>query len=255
MPARAAFQLVRNTILAAEMTALFVAVPLLFYFRVFPKQFNPLLLLFVTVVVIWLLLRRDPEFDKQRLWNLGAVQGEWKFVLARTSAVCVLIGLGVWLFLPEHLFILIRRTPWMWLALMVLYPFLSVYPQEVFFRAFFFHRYSGLIGRGAGAVLAGATLFGFVHIVFGNWISVLLSGAGGVLFARTYLTSGSLALASIEHALYGNFIFTIGLGRILLSRRTAVVGDVRQQWCCDRSRTVAARNRSRDRAAAVRQET
>ena len=41
---------------------------------------------------------------------------------------------------------------------------------------------------------------------------MLLSGVGGVLFARTYLTSGSLAMAALEHALYGNFIFTIGLG-------------------------------------------
>ena len=198
--------------LAAEMAALFVALPLLFYFRVFPRPFNPLLLLLFAVIVIWLWLRRDRAFDKRRLWNLGAVRAEWKFVLARTSALCALIGLGVFLFLPDHLFLLVRRTPAMWLALMVLYPILSVYPQEVFFRAFFFHRYQGLIGRGAGAIVAGAALFGFVHIVFGNWISIALSSAGGLLFARTYLTSGSLALASLEHALYGDFIFTIGLG-------------------------------------------
>ncbi len=194
------------------MAALFVAPPLLFYFRVFPRQFNPLLLLFVTVAIIWLMLRRDPAFDRERLWNLGAVQSQWKFVLARALAPCTLIGIGVWLFLPGRLFILVRRAPWMWLALMALYPFLSVYPQEVFFRAFFFHRYRRLIGRGAGAIVAGAVLFGFVHIVFGNWISVLLSSAGGLLFARTYLSSGSLALASLEHAIYGDFIFTIGLG-------------------------------------------
>ncbi|MDR3719343.1 MAG: CPBP family intramembrane metalloprotease [Bryobacteraceae bacterium] len=198
--------------LAAEMAALFVAIPLLFYFRVIPRQFNPLLLLYVTVVALWLILRRDPTFDRHMLWNMGAVRAEWKFVLARASVFCALIGLGVWLFLPDHLFILVRRTPAVWLILMVLYPFFSVYPQEVFFRAFFFHRYQSLLGRGVGAIMSGAALFGFVHIVFGNWISVLLSGAGGLLFARTYLTSGSLALASIEHALYGNFIFTIGLG-------------------------------------------
>lgn len=194
------------------MAALFVVIPLLFYFRVIPKQFNPLLLLFLTVAVVWRFLRRDPEFDRRRLWNIDAVHAEWKFVLARTVMLCGLIGLGVWLYLPDRLFIFVRRTPLVWLALMVLYPFLSVYPQEVFFRAFFFHRYRRLMGQGTGAIVAGAVLFGFVHIVFGNWISVLLSSAGGLLFARTYLTSGSLALASIEHALYGNFIFTIGLG-------------------------------------------
>ena len=95
---------------------------------------------------------------------------------------------------------------------MVLYPLLSVYPQELFFRAFFFHRYRRLFGQGMATVVASALLFGFVHIVFGNWISILLSSVGGMLFARTYFHSGSLALTCIEHALYGNFIFTIGLG-------------------------------------------
>ncbi len=194
------------------MAALYVVIPLLFYFRVIPQQFNPLLLLFLTVAVVWRFLRHDPTFDRQQLWNLGPVRTEWKFVLARTAVMCGLIGAGVWLYLPANLFVLVRRAPLAWLAVMVLYPILSVYPQEVFFRAFFFHRYRRLMGQGTGAIIAGAMLFGFVHIVFGNWVSVLLSSAGGLLFARTYLTSGSLALASIEHALYGNFIFTIGLG-------------------------------------------
>jgi hypothetical protein len=198
------------------MAALFVAIPLLFFYRVIPKRFNPLLLLIVAVVGFWFLLRRDPAFETSRLWNLDAVRSEWKFILARTAIFCALIGMGVWLFLPDHLFILVRRAPATWLAAMAFYPLLSVYPQEVFFRAFFFHRYQRLMGQGAGAIVAGSVLFGFVHIVFGNWISVLLSGAGGLLFARTYLSSGSLALASIEHALYGNFIFTIGLGEFFL---------------------------------------
>lgn len=198
------------------MATLFVVVPLLFYFRVIPKQFNPLFLLYVTMVVFLLILRHDPTFDKQKLWNFAAVRAEWRFLLARIAIGCTLLGLGVWRFLPDHMFILVRHSPVLWLGLMVLYPFLSVYPQEVFFRAFFFHRYRRLLGQGTGAIVAGAALFGFVHIVFGNWISIVLSGAGGVLFARTYLTSGSLALASIEHALYGNFIFTIGLGEFFL---------------------------------------
>ncbi len=194
------------------MAALFVVVPLLFYLRVIPRQFNPLALLLLVIGLVWRFLRRDPAFDTQRLWNLPAVYSGWKLLLVRTAGLCALIGAGVWLFLPDHLFVLVRRTPVAWIAVMVLYPLLSVYPQEVFYRAFFFHRYRGLIGQGSGAVLAGAGLFAFVHIVFGNWISVLLSGVGGVLFARTYLTSGSLAMAALEHALYGNFIFTIGLG-------------------------------------------
>jgi len=60
--------------------------------------------------------------------------------------------------------------------------------------------------------LASALAFGFVHIIFGNWISVGLSAVGGVLFAITYLQTGSLLAACVEHAIFGDFIFTIGLG-------------------------------------------
>lgn len=198
------------SLLAAELAALFVVIPLLFYYRVLPNQPIPFLLL--TVLVIYLFLRRDPSFDRRHLWKIAGVRTGLKPVLIRAAVLCALIGLGVWLFMPERLFSFVRRAPLFWAVIMVLYPLVSVYPQEVFFRAFFFHRYRQLFGQGVATVMASAVLFGFVHIVFGHWISILLSGAGGYLFARTYFHSGSLALACIEHALYGNFIFTIGLG-------------------------------------------
>jgi membrane protease YdiL (CAAX protease family) len=197
-------------LLAAEMTALFVVIPLLFYYRVLPNVPLPFLLL--TVVVVYLFLRRDPTFDRRHLWKFSGVRNGLKPILIRAAVLCTLLGLGVWLFMPDRLFSFVRRAPVFWAVIMVLYPLLSVYPQEVLFRAFFFHRYRQLFGQGVITVVASAVLFGFVHIVFGRWISVLLSGAGGFLFASTYFHSGSLALACIEHAVYGNFIFTIGLG-------------------------------------------
>ena len=62
-------------------------------------------------------------------------------------------------------------------------------------------------------IAASAITFGFVHIVFGNWLAVLLSAIGGVLFSTTYLRTASLAVVCLEHALFGDFLFTIGLGR------------------------------------------
>jgi hypothetical protein len=35
---------------------------------------------------------------------------------------------------------------------------------------------------------------------------------GGVLFSKTWEDTGSLFLVSLEHALYGCWIFTLGLG-------------------------------------------
>jgi uncharacterized protein len=50
-------------------------------------------------------------------------------------------------------------------------------------------------------------------VIFGNWIAVALCAIGGLLFAFTYQNSGSLLLTCIDHALFGNFLFTIGLGQ------------------------------------------
>jgi len=53
-----------------------------------------------------------------------------------------------------------------------------------------------------------------VHLIFGNLVPVILTVAGGYLFARTYLATRSLFCVCVEHALYGCFIFTIGLGHL-----------------------------------------
>jgi membrane protease YdiL (CAAX protease family) len=90
---------------------------------------------------------------------------------------------------------------------------LSVFPQEILFRAFLFERYGPILHGDFAKAAASAIAFGFAHIVFGNWISVVLSAAGGALFAITYLKTGSLLAACLEHAIFGDFIFTIGLGQ------------------------------------------
>ena len=129
---------------------MFVVIPLLFYYRVLPNYPLPFLVLCVTV--IYLFLRRDASFDRRHLWKLAGVRTGLKLVLIRAAVLCTVIGVGVWLFMPERLFSLVRRAPLLWASVMVLYPLLSVYPQELFFRAFFFHRYRRLFGQGVATV-------------------------------------------------------------------------------------------------------
>jgi len=124
-----------------------------------------------------------------------------------------LLGGAVWVAVPETLFSLVLTRPGLWLLVMIFYPVLSVYPQELIYRAYFFHRFKPLFGDGLGMIAASAVLFGFVHIIFGNWISIALTAIGGILFGATYRKSNSLLLTCVEHALFGDFIFTIGIGR------------------------------------------
>jgi len=58
-----------------------------------------------------------------------------------------------------------------------------------------------------------AALFSFSHIIFRNWLAIVLTFAGGLMFAWTYRKSKSLMVVFIEHMLYGNFIFTVGIGQ------------------------------------------
>jgi membrane protease YdiL (CAAX protease family) len=60
--------------------------------------------------------------------------------------------------------------------------------------------------------MTSALAFGYAHIVLHNWPSVLLSTIGGVLFASSYRRSQSTLLVAVEHAIYGCFVFSVGLG-------------------------------------------
>lgn len=168
-------------------------------------------LLLVTAGCLVVLLR-DPSFDRRQLWNAHALRAHAR----RVVSAFVLGAIGIAMFTaflsPDQLFALVRRSPALWLAIMVLYPLFSVYPQELIYRTFLFHRYRDVFNRAWMRIAASALAFGYMHIVFRNPIAVALTLIGGAVFALTYERSRSTLLVSLEHALYGCFIFTIGLG-------------------------------------------
>jgi len=102
---------------------------------------------------------------------------------------------------------------------------LSVYPQGLLYRAFFFERYASLFPGKWVMVLASALAFAFLHIIFRNWLAVGLTFLGGLLFAMRYAETGSLATSSFEHALYGCWLFTVGLGQYFYHGAVASAGS------------------------------
>lgn len=203
--------MLRTLLLVLECAFLFVGLPLLIKYRLIPNF--PIPYLIATGLVIFFLLKHDPSFDSARLLGWGNYRPFLARILIRDALGLALLGLTVRVFAPELLFSFIKRRPWLWAAIMVLYPLVSVYPQELLYRSFFFHRYQALFGSGWILLLASALAFGFVHIIFGNWLSVVLCVIGGFLFSYTYQQSGSLLLTCLDHSIFGNFIFTIGLGQ------------------------------------------
>ena len=136
----------------------------------------------------------------------------WARILLRWAAGVGLLTGALALWRPDQLFILPRVRPALWLAIVLLYPWFSVLPQTIVYRGFFYHRYLPLFPSPVLADAVAAVLFSFGHIVFHNVWAVLWTLPAGWLFARTSRQTGSVALSALEHALYGDAIFTIGWG-------------------------------------------
>ncbi|GAB3855771.1 type II CAAX prenyl endopeptidase Rce1 family protein [Dactylosporangium cerinum] len=173
---------------------------------------GPIPVLVVLAVAAAVYLRRQDTFDRRDLWRPEALRGAWRpALLLWCGTAAAMTGLIAWL-APDRLFELPRERPLLWAAIAVFYPLLSVYPQELLFRAYLLHRYAPLFPGPRSAALAGAAAFGFAHVIFGNVLAVALTLAGGWLFSRRYQRTRSLFVASVEHAAYGLLIFTVGLG-------------------------------------------
>lgn len=157
----------------------------------------------------------DRTFERRVLWNRAGAGRGMRHVLFRFAAGALLLTAGTYFFEKKLFFSMPRERPGLWIAVLVLYPVWSVYPQEVIFRAYFVQRYGPALrrlGGDAAVVAVGAAAFGWAHVIFGTTLAVVLSGIGGILFMTTFLRTRSTAAAAIEHALFGDLLFTVGLG-------------------------------------------
>ena len=197
--------------LAIEFAVVFFGLVTLYSMFFRGTSLIPVLLVLGAAAVVYLV--RSPSFDRRSLWRAGALPGQLRPMLVLWLLTAVGCAVVVAVTTPDLLLSLPREEPGLWALVVVAYPLASVYPQELLFRAFLFHRYRPVFGEGVAMVAASAAAFGFVHIAFGNWVAVVLSAAGGVIFANRYRRSRSLLSASVEHSLYGLLMFTIGLGQ------------------------------------------
>jgi uncharacterized protein len=222
MAARAILKSMSRGELIIEFLLLFVAAPLAYRFS--PVRIPAIPLLWIVSVYGWWQLMRDPHFERAQLWNAGQLPGHLAPILMTFAVAAVVIWLSVRRFAPEREWRFVRRNPAFWAAVMVAYPVLSVYPQGVLYRAFFFERYQVLFPGRWAMIVASAMAFAFLHIIFRNRLAVGLTFAGGLLFAFRYAQTGSLATSCFEHALYGCWLFTVGLGEYFYHGTIAAVG-------------------------------
>lgn len=197
--------------LIIEFTLLFIVIPLIFYFEWVNIPKIPSLV-FLTLFALVVLLR-DRTFDRAKLRNIQTGRSFFLTILKRFALVSIVLTIYTYLFFPDLFFVFPKTRPLIWIIVMIFYPLLSALPQELVYRSFLFQRYKILFPRDTVMIIVSSVAFSFLHIMYDNFHAIMLSLLGGLLFTLTYYKSKSLFWVSVEHALYGCFVFTVGLGR------------------------------------------
>jgi membrane protease YdiL (CAAX protease family) len=194
-----------------EFLLLFVAIPTSLAFDILPQ----VKFAFVVLGVIYVVYRSIQErlLTKQHL--LGNIKGNIPNGLwYRVMAYIPLSTIIAWYFIPDSLFELVIQTPLLWIGIVIVYSTTSVYLQEFVYRTFFFARYGNLFPSKV-ILLINGLVFGLAHLMFKNYYVLFLTFLGGLIFASTFLKTKSLLVTSIEHAIYGCWLLTLGIGKDL----------------------------------------
>jgi len=207
----------RRLYLWLEFALLFLGLPVLLYTQrhALEEWLMPIMIGLAAGCTISLL--RDGSFKRRQLWSRDAFRQHLRRTLWWFVPGALVVGGAFALLRPDLLLTFPRFYPEVWLALLITYPLLSVYPQEIIFRAFFFHRYHVLFPSRWGKVTASGLTFGFAHIIFANWVAPVMTAIMGVQFALTYARTESVLQVTVEHVLWGLYAFTVGLGWFVYS--------------------------------------
>jgi len=202
-----------------EFTLFYIGLPVLLWATSVQTMLLPIL--WLGAVFAWTMLRYGRDNHPPRAGEPTVkMHHELAVILLRFIAVAFGLTLALYFYHPEWLFWLPRKSLGFWGLIIVAYPLLSVLPQAMIYRLLFERRYAKCFSTPGLSLLVGTLVFCLAHLPFNNFWALLFTLPGGVLFLRTYRLTGSLGLSTLEHALYGDLLFTIGWGACLASAGT-----------------------------------
>lgn len=195
-----------------ELVILFVFVPISLLFN-YSFKIKFLLILLGFIYVIFVLIK----IEKEKLLINKSFKNKvfWKNVLVKFLIVTVITTAFVLFYNRDLLFNVPLNNPKLWLIILFIYSVFSVYPQELIYRTFFFKRFQGFFKSQILIIISNAILFSLAHIFFRNVLVLVITFLGGLIFATTFINTQSTFLVSVEHAIYGCWLFTVGMGDML----------------------------------------
>ena len=183
----------------------------------FVFSFSPIIKLTIGLFsfsyIIYILIKVEKikfRIQKNINWNFF-----WLSTIIKFLFIIIATTTFVYFTDKTNLFTVVLNKPILWIAILIFYTLFSVYPQELIYRTFFFKRYQSLFKNEHIFILLNALIFSLAHLLFKNTLVIFLTFLGGLLFAITYNKTKSTLLVSIEHAIYGSWLFTVGMGNML----------------------------------------
>nr|WP_321224462.1 CPBP family glutamic-type intramembrane protease [uncultured Psychroserpens sp.] len=195
-----------------ELFVIFILVPISFAIE-YPVWIKMVIGILGFLYILYVLLRIHKNKFKIAPHLNWKMFFKWTFF--QLILIAILTTIYMWLVDKPNLYVVVLNKPLLWLMILFFYSFFSVYPQELIYRTFFFQRYQGLFKNKTLFILLNAMLFSLAHLFFKNGLVMILTFIGGILFALTYKKTKSTLLVSIEHAIYGCWLFTVGMGEML----------------------------------------
>ncbi len=170
------------------------------------------IIIFLTLYLVSILSLVILYFDKTFLFTSLKKKIDWKFVII-FSVIFFFLGFFYLLLVDKNLLFIFPKTNFkLWLIVIFIYPFLSVVPQEIVYRVFFFQRYFSNINRFYFPVFLNLVVFAYGHLVFSNMHAIIITAIVSPIFTYAYLKKSFLTCV-ILHTLGGQIIFTLGLGK------------------------------------------
>lgn len=195
-----------------EFFIIFICVPIGFVLN-YPMIIKMLIGVIGFLYIIFVLLRvEQKKFSIAKGLNWKKF---WKQTMIKLVGIIILTTIYVWVFDKSSLFTVLLNKPVMWISILFVYSLFSVYPQELIYRTFYFHRYENMFKLKELLIFINAIVFCLAHLFFKNTLVIVLTFLGGLLFALTFYKTKSTLLVSIEHAIFGSWLFTVGMGNML----------------------------------------
>lgn len=192
----------------SEFVVLFFVIPLLYFFELIPiHKAVPLVFVFIYCLVVMY----NRKSISRRIFKIKSSY-PLKEVALKSLFLLVVSSIWVYIFREDVFFHLPLNNFWFWVFIVLTYPIWSAFTQEFIYRFFFYQRYRKLFDSILVMIFVNALCFSMAHIIFRNWVALVFTFVGSIVFSLTYIRSKSLNVVFIEHSLYGNIFFTNGFG-------------------------------------------